>query len=532
MLCFLIVVYLALFLDNSIVRIRLFSADSMNYIDVARNISNAKGIVQSTLGFNQALLFNQDSSIPAPFTSQPPLFPILIAIISRVGLDQANAALLISASAFGYVTLLAYFIMRKLYGPPVAVLSAGLLLVYPDLRLVARYAWTETLGISFVLTTLYCAIRLADEHQTARNAILWAAVAGLSAGLAFDARYVFGTAAIIGLVYLVLYLRADKQMLLTGGIAYLAGLSVPVGLELRHNWVVAGRILPVLLPSDRGLVLNIEDAAFRLFADNVWSGLSGLDLNRLVRLGLNLIVLVLVLGLLLKNLRSPNVLSDTFFSNGRSLLLVWFFAYLIVLIVQRSLQSFDTIGERLIVPAGIVVPLLLAVLYTQSVGPPVAENNILVSVAMVLLVALLEVGVGLTWPAVSDGTTIAQSPRLTWIEQNTSPHDLVVGDDAVDIPFYFRQDAASFSPYPFTVHLQYDQLVGFVGNQCANYRRFYLVLRDYRLEPDQIQYQFGDFITNVLAGHLKDYPDITDIGRLPDAYLYRILTCDLRGSKP
>ena len=115
--------YIVLFVFNSLTRTRYFSNDSMNYVDVARNISAGRGIVQSTLGFNQPYLFEETSRIPNPMTSQSPLYPILIALLSLFGIPHADSALLISGLALGGVIFMAYLLGRDLYDEPGFMLS-------------------------------------------------------------------------------------------------------------------------------------------------------------------------------------------------------------------------------------------------------------------------------------------------------------------------------------------------------------------------------------------------------------------------
>jgi len=90
-----ILFYLGLFGYNSLTRTRNFSEDSMNYIDVARNIERGSGITQSTLGFNQPR-FLSDSEFPVPLTAQPPIYPLFIALTSQTGISPENMSLIIS----------------------------------------------------------------------------------------------------------------------------------------------------------------------------------------------------------------------------------------------------------------------------------------------------------------------------------------------------------------------------------------------------------------------------------------------------
>src|SRR5438105_2159356 len=69
--------YLALFVFNAVTRTGRFSPDSMNYVNVARNIKAGKGITQPTLGFNQPRISPYDA-IPAPLIAHPPLYPLMI----------------------------------------------------------------------------------------------------------------------------------------------------------------------------------------------------------------------------------------------------------------------------------------------------------------------------------------------------------------------------------------------------------------------------------------------------------------------
>src|SRR5262245_41238413 len=91
-----IIVYLFLFGVNSLSRLRKFSPDSMNYVDVAKNFVAGRGLVQSTLGFNVPR-FSIDDTSPTPLISQPPVYPLLIGLFSCLGVSCANAALLIPA---------------------------------------------------------------------------------------------------------------------------------------------------------------------------------------------------------------------------------------------------------------------------------------------------------------------------------------------------------------------------------------------------------------------------------------------------
>ena len=89
--------YCGLFAANSLIRVRTFTADSMNYVDVARRVAGGDGLVQSTGGFNQPFYLSGDLDLPAAFTAQPPGYPLVIAFLARLGVETADAALVVSA---------------------------------------------------------------------------------------------------------------------------------------------------------------------------------------------------------------------------------------------------------------------------------------------------------------------------------------------------------------------------------------------------------------------------------------------------
>src|SRR5437773_5475183 len=133
---------------------RNFSSDSMNSVDVARNILAGRGIAQSTLGFNQPRL-DPEGPIPSPLVSQPPLYPLLIAGLGILGLDCADGGLIIAAAAYGLVLLIGFRLVRDLYDERTAMLSLCGLVLYHPLRSASGFAWSDTPGTALALTTLF-----------------------------------------------------------------------------------------------------------------------------------------------------------------------------------------------------------------------------------------------------------------------------------------------------------------------------------------------------------------------------------------
>ena len=83
---------------------RRVTADSMNYIDVARNLSAGEGLVQSAAGFNQPTFWVRDCTPHFPEKTRAghnPGYSSLIAAVAAVtGLEHADAAFVIGPAAY------------------------------------------------------------------------------------------------------------------------------------------------------------------------------------------------------------------------------------------------------------------------------------------------------------------------------------------------------------------------------------------------------------------------------------------------
>jgi 4-amino-4-deoxy-L-arabinose transferase-like glycosyltransferase len=509
--------FLALFLYASLTRTRQFSPDSMNYVDVARNIATGRGITQSTLGYNRFSLFTADSTIPEPFTAQAPLYPLLIALVSRAGLTYADAALVIPVVAYAITLLVGFSLTRNLYDEHAALLAVGCLLIYSPLHYVARFAWSEIVGIVLLLLFLWLLVRFRQSDDTSDGRMVSLA-AGLAAGLTFTTRYALLPIFILGLFFIALEQRKRKlgfQPLLF----YLIGFGLPAGLVSANNIVLSGALFPSTPPSDRNLLVNLSDTFWTIFGDYSPIGTSEVQV---AAAGSILIVFVLVLAAQRRLRDLPNI----FLRNGRYLLVLWSVGYLIFIVGLRSVSDFSPLDERIIVPASTVLVILFAALGAQVIKPairtPAPLYGLLTIAALTLSVG--EIGLALTQPVYSFAQIIAGSERLSWISQHTTDRDLIIGDDTMDVPFYLGREAAvSFSPYPHTLPLTYPTLVQFADHNCARYKQMYLVLRSYSdwTYRDQI-HLFGRFIADVKFGRAGSYPRVRPVTELSDAFVFQV----------
>ena len=119
---------------------------------------------------------------PEPTSQHPPLFPLLIAGLDRIGLDglqhQRDAFCVLQATTVVLIGLLG----RRFGGPRVGLLTAGLAAVYPNFLTLDGMAMVEALYVPLVVLVL--------RPRTAWSAApaLRAAALGVAVGLATLAR--------------------------------------------------------------------------------------------------------------------------------------------------------------------------------------------------------------------------------------------------------------------------------------------------------------------------------------------------------
>ena len=89
--------------------------------------------MQSTGGFNQPFYLSSDLDLPAAFTAQPPGYPLAIAFLSRLGIEAADAALVVSVLAYAAILLLVYLLGKRIGGSAAGAIALGAALLFVPL---------------------------------------------------------------------------------------------------------------------------------------------------------------------------------------------------------------------------------------------------------------------------------------------------------------------------------------------------------------------------------------------------------------
>jgi len=199
--------------------------DSVLYLSAGENLSQGLGMQRA--GPNGEL---------RPIAHYPPLYPMLLAALLLLGMDEVHAATWLSAVLFGVnigiAGMIVLWLTRRLHG---ALLAQFAILVSPVMLETHLNALSEPLFFTWLLLNLWL---LAMYLETQRRPLLIAA--GVACSLASLSRYVGGALGGAGIVILALRRRTPIKRRLED-VAILAGVSLcPLLLWYVRNLILAG----------------------------------------------------------------------------------------------------------------------------------------------------------------------------------------------------------------------------------------------------------------------------------------------------
>jgi len=507
-----IVIYLFCFAINSLTRVRDFSElDPMNFVDVARNMANGHGVVQSTVGFNVCCLSMHDE-FPQPMTSQPPGFPFFIMLLSSIGISYANSALILSVMSYGALLICVYGLCALLFDRRTALFTIVVLLLYDPLSSMAMTAMSDVFGTVPIFAALWLVVYI-RHHE---NSPVWLSfIAGLLVGGAFATRY--GSVPLFVIVALILVKFTNLRGTIRQLILMSFGCLLLVAPIVINNILVTGSVLGAGRNPATDRLIDIILTTRGALTGTYLPFLSPHIQTRL----LVVVILLLVMRLIWQG-KPVYALKNLVYNHQRWVVPLWAFAYLSLLIYSRSQFFFDEIDIRLILPAGIAFTILFAALIVETI--PIKEAHLLY-IAILISIILIGFQLYIIWqqPPIQDSDRIAESAYLTWVADHVSARDLVVGDDTVYIPFYFEHPAAiSFSPYPYTNYPEYETIQALSCAKPDEYENVFLIVRDrYDQESDWLE-DFGQFITDIIYGRTARYPGVSLLESLEDSYIFQM----------
>ena len=509
---------------------RRLTGDSMNYIDVARNLSAGEGLVQSAAGFNQATFWAQDFSPHFPDKTRArhnPGYSVLIAAVAEAtGLEHADAAFVIGPAAYAAALIFTFLFASRLLGTAAGLLAAAFLA--HQLRWIFLRTWTEPVVIALLLALL----ALLARGATPRRAV----AGGLLAGLALLVRSSFvPILALGGLACLLGHGSRLRRLLL-----FAAGASI----AMAGPFLGEGQVYPTQTTAAAGWFPDVS--------------LSELSAEFLERVGWTLAAPPAFLGACAwwRAVRDGRPIVPHRARYGFVLVIAWIAGWSVFLLaVTRLIVLTSMFDDRMLAPGAAVTSIASALLVwrlcPQRLRLPVAVAVFAATMALAtagdaivqadtgtaqrLYASSARVVVGRNMtarilPADGDRSDyayrITNSPRRLWVSRNVTPRDLVVGAGTMDLPYFFRQQvpaSVSFGAQPKFPEIPGAKFNAIFLARCDRYDNLYLIL-------SKLRRRWGRFALDLLAEAPAEpgtpAASFSRVADLPDSVVFRFTACE------
>jgi len=207
------------------------SPDSVNYVHCARSLLSGNG----------CLVYYGE-----PFTYWPPMFPVLLAALSVVGIDELDGARHINTLAFGLIILTSGQLFLSLVKSKIlALLGATSILLSFPLVSVSVMAWSEPL---FILASILFLIYL-PKYFGRRDASLLVTIS-IIAALASIQRYAGLILVLTGLMMIVFVPGVALRQRIKQATVFGVLSIIPVALWLTRNYMLTSTLTGPRSPSN------------------------------------------------------------------------------------------------------------------------------------------------------------------------------------------------------------------------------------------------------------------------------------------
>ena len=209
--------------------------DSYQYLSTTDNILAGRGIASSIVHFDVQYATGR---LPAPQTTFPPGYPLLVAAVALALGEVERAALVVSLLAAGVAVFALVTAARALeLGPATTRFVAFAFVTNAATLAFAVSALTEMLFTAITMTALVCLIA-ADRATTPARRIGWVAAGAVLCGVSYWVRYagIFLVAAVVLLHLWRLVRRRTPRAWAECAVASTSGVFVVAGM-LRNTWL-------------------------------------------------------------------------------------------------------------------------------------------------------------------------------------------------------------------------------------------------------------------------------------------------------
>jgi hypothetical protein len=498
---------------NSLALEGSYSADSVFYIDAARNIAAGNGIVNSLARLDWAVAAGMP--LPEPMTTWPPLYPVFLAAFEGVGIAAERAALIVPIMGAGATIIAAGLLAKALFGWQALFLTVAAMTQFTSLRFAAIHAWSETMALAFALIAVVLLIAAVRSEKPAAFAF----AAGLASGCAFATRYALGPL-IVPLFVLALWPHNRRNMTRTLMLA--SGFCLAALPVLLRNTILTGQMGGPEPAPGAGFLYHLAAALSVLKWAFVPEG-------QLPRIAYALIIVAALWGaiLFLRKRGLPSAAS-ALIVRERWFLWLWPMLYVFILVLSETRYVIEPINARLMLPATIVL-LVGAVGVTARL---LCKRTVVITLAGALLAAhaawaeweratpVLRSNLA---PAYDISRDVANSATMSWLHEALEPGDLIIAVDSFDMALYLGPVYLLFlfSALPPESQPGYDAILAYLREHGTDYDRVFIVLRDRPLaETTDTGYRLLDDLN---AGRIGTYPELSLTAELDDGSIYSLV---------
>ncbi len=434
--------------------------DSIHYYDIAKNVSSGQGLTTFHLAADI-------EEIPSPRIMWPPMYPLILAALLKLGIGAMTAMILVHIASFLIITYALWKIGLILHSRLLGAIIAGLWLIVALQSDLPIHPLSEPVFIAIsCLLLLLITYTIKNRKYKFANFLL----IGLLVGLAGLCRFA-GLALILPVLILPLLLRSQGTIktsdFLAGIGGVLLGLLIVIAPYLIWNLNATGELFPLhRATTEKGLLFNM--------------------IRIVITMGKDLLIAfaILAFGLLF----TPNN-SDFKKSNHRAefiniifMLALWIIAYSGVLLYATSHYEMDTISTRLIIPIYPIIIVLLGYLFVTFMGNEkltAINNSANPALASILIFVVI---MGSSAMQLKDRVKAMYSVQeksscsslINWIADNTGPDDLIIGDRIWNVRYKTGRIVLE-SGYPSEPPLDESSIKAFLGKFGKNFDKIYLV---------------------------------------------------------
>lgn len=380
--------------------------DSLYYINAAENLVSGRGLVQ--------LNFDLTPVDYRPFTTWPPLYPLILSMLMSTGNSAEAAAKYLNMIMLGISVIIFLMLSKRITGGIIAVILAVVFLLQTPILTVFTYCWSESLFIPLVLSVYLFGIKFMDSSKAfgSEKSLHWLFLSVISLVLACYTRYI-GLAFLPMLICMIVLAEKNSW---TKAIMYACLATLVTVVSLLHMFIRNLAYTGYVSGAQRGIPENHLLADGAMLAKQLMVNLAGFHALVAVIFSLLLTALCIFLIFRFSMHRRLNNRAERIAVHAREMLLPlgWVFSYCFALVILRSVQKID-IDTRMI---SVVIPFLLLALIAIAKQITVLAPK---SVALAPFVFLLSM-------QVVHGIITYNSAIKSWREES-SPNFISSGTD-------------------------------------------------------------------------------------------------------